>query len=266
MNSLSPPNLFYSASESARFDLRIFRGSLAQWESHELRQAIEDECIDVAILRIPTSEQYRLSELSNLPYPVLVADTLVTFDGDLRRSPLNPLYNSRLAYHQATMADQAALEELVDLSFKEYRTHYHSNPLFDPKLVLEGYKEWAMSCLNPDDKRVCFLYYVDGQAVAFTTNMVHADYGEGIIFGARPNVPSRGLYTDLIRHTKQYMHEQGLRRVRATTQIQNHGVQRVWAREGLLPTQSHCTVHINALLHQKQKLASSVGLRTVISA
>lgn len=253
----------YSSLESDRFGLRILRGSSASFDTQQLLQKIEEERADIAILRIPTSEQYRLSELSQLPFPVLVADTLVVFEGDLRRSPLNPLYNSRLTYHRATEADRATLEELVDLSFKEYRTHYHSNPLFAPPLVLEGYKEWAMSCLNPGDERVCFLYYVDGQSVAFTTNMVHADYGEGIIFGARPHVTTRGLYTDLIRHTKQYMHEQGLRRVRATTQIQNHGVQRVWAREGLLPTQSYCTVHINAML--QQKLAGDAGLKTVIS-
>lgn len=244
-------SLTYSALESARFNLRIFRGSIARLEPQALLRTIEEEMVDVAILRLPTSEQHRLSELSLLPFPVTVADTVVTFEGDLRRIPLNPIANTKLTYHRATLADQLVLEELIDLSFKEYRTHYHSNPLFDPELVLAGYKEWALSCLQPGDARVCFLFYAGGQSVAFTTNMVHPNYSEGIIFGARPNAPARGLYTDLIRHTKLYMKEQGLVKVCATTQIQNHGVQRVWVREGLLPADSFCTIHINALLHRR---------------
>lgn len=245
--------LQYSPLESARFDLRIFRGTVATVAPEDLLRSIVDECIDVAILRLPTSEQHTLAKLSLLPFPVVVADTLVRFDGDLRRFPADPMHNPKLVPVRATIADRQVLEGLIDVSFKNYRTHYNSNPLFDPALVLAGYKEWALSCLEPGDERVCFLFYVGDEALAFTTNTVHADYGEGIIFGARPNAPSRGLYTDLIRHTKQFMQDQGIRHVRAITQVQNHGVQRVWVREGLFPAHSYCTVHINALLHRGRR-------------
>jgi len=246
--------LQYSPLESARFNLRIFRGTTNRLAPYDLLRTIVDERVDVAILRLPSSEQHTLSQLNMLPFPVIVADTLVRFDGDLRSFPAQPLYNAKLVGRRATAADRSVLEELIDLSFIDYRTHYNSNPLFDPALVLAGYKEWALSCLEPDDERVCFLFYVGELAVAFTTNTVHPTHGEGIIFGARPNAPSRGLYTDLIRHTKQYMQDQGLRHVQATTQVQNHGVQRVWVREGLFPARSFCTIHINALLHQRQQL------------
>lgn len=245
-------SLQYSPLESERFNLRIFRGSTDTLAPKELLSTILDERIDVAILRLPTSEQHTLAQLGSLlPFPVVVADTLVRFDGDLRSFPAQPMRNAQLLSRRATAADREVLEELVDISFKDYRTHYNSNPLFDPSLVLQGYKEWALSCLEPGDERVCFLFYAGEQAVAFTTNTVHAEYGEGIVFGARPNAPVRGIYTDLIRHTKQYMQDQGLRRVRATTQVQNHGVQRVWVREGLFPARSYCTIHINALLTQR---------------
>lgn len=243
-----------SPLESARFNLRIFRGSTDKLAPYDLLRTIVDERVDVAILRIPTSEQHAVSQLSLLPWPTIVADTLVRFDGDLRSNPPEPMRNPRLEARRATAADRAVLEELIDLSFVDYRTHYHSNPLFDPKLVLAGYKEWALSCLQPGDERVCLLFYVGELAVAFTTNMVHPTHGEGIIFGARPNAPARGLYTDLIRHTKQYMKDQGLRHVQATTQVQNHGVQRVWVREGLVPACSFNTIHINALLGQRAAL------------
>ncbi|WP_345114160.1 hypothetical protein [Hymenobacter algoricola] len=239
------------------------RGSLTKLEPYELLRTIVDERADVAIFRLPASQQHQLFQLSMLPFPVIIADTLVSFDCDLREFPAQPLRNTRLVIHHATVADTAVLEELVDLSFKDYRTHYNSNPLFDPKLVLAGYKEWALSCLQPGDKRVCFLFYLDGQAVAYATVEVHATYGEGIIFGARPNVPFKNLYVDLLNYTKQYMWDQGLKRVRATTQIQNHGVQRAWVRMGFVPARSHCTVHINAMLNKQMVDAAPPAASTL---
>ena len=244
-------SLAYSHLESTRFNLRILRGSFTKLDPYELLRTIVDERADVAIFRLPSSQQHQLAQLSLLPFPVIVADTLVSFDCDLREYPAQPLRNTRLVVHRATAADREVLEELVDLSFKKYRTHYNSNPLFDPQLVLAGYKEWALSTLEPGDKRVCFLFYLDGQAVAYATNEVHDTYGEGIIFGARPNIPAKNLYVDLLNYTKQYMWEQGIKRVRATTQVQNHGVQRAWVRMGLFPARSYCTVHINALLQRQ---------------
>lgn len=256
-------SLQYSALESTRFNLRILRGSFTKFEPYELLRTIVEERADVAILRIPTNQQHLLSQLSLLPFPMIVADTLVSFDGDLREYPAAPLRNTRLEVKHGTMEDIAVLEELVDLSFKDYRTHYNSNPLFDPEMVLAGYKEWALSALEPGDKRVCFLFYLDGQAVAYATNQVHETYGEGIIFGARPNIPAKNLYVDLLNYTKQYMQDQGLRRVRATTQVQNHGVQRAWARMGLFPARSYITVHINAML---TKQLTTSGVEPVMEA
>ncbi|SHJ13989.1 hypothetical protein SAMN02745146_2411 [Hymenobacter daecheongensis DSM 21074] len=253
-------SLEYSPLESSRFNLRILRGSFTKLEPYEVLRTIVEEKADVAIFRLPTSQQHQLHQLSMLPFPVVVADTLVSFDGDLREYPAQPLRNTRLEIHRATFADTEVLDELINLSFKDYRSHYNSNPLFDPELVLAGYKEWALSCLEPSDERICFLFYLDGQAVAYTTNQVHSTYGEGIIFGARPNIAAKNIYVDLLNHTKQYMWDRGLKKVRATTQIQNHGVQRAWARMGLFPSRSYVTVHINALL---QKQTSSVSVPTI---
>jgi hypothetical protein len=248
-------NLHLSPLESARFNLRVFRGSTDKLAPYDLLRTIVDERVDVAILRIPTSEQHTLNQLSLLPWPVIAADTVVTFDGDLRHIPPQPLRNSRLIGRRATIADRGILEELVDLSFRDYRTHYYSNPLFDPQLVLAGYKEWALGCLNPGDEHVGFLFYVGEEAVAYATIGIHDSYSEGLLFGARPGASVRGLYPDLIRFCKQYVAEHhSARRIYATSQVQNHGVQRVWIREGFLPVRSYCTIHINALLGQRAPL------------
>jgi hypothetical protein len=244
-------SLTYSQLESTRFNLRILRGTFTKLEPYELLQTIVDERADVAILRIPSSEQHTLSQLHMLPWPTIVADTLVRFDCDLRSSPPEPMRNPKLEVRRGTPADAETLSELIDLSFTDYRTHYNSNPLFGPQKVLAGYKEWAMSCLEPSDERVCFLFYVGELAVAFSTLMLYPTYVEGVIYGARPNAPARGIYIDLVRHTKLFTHERGGRYLHGVTQVHNMGVQRVWVREGFLPQQAFCTVHINAMLHQQ---------------
>ena len=243
--------LTYSPLESARFDLRISRGSADKLAPQDLLSTILDERIDVAILRLPTSEQHKLHQLSILPFPVIVADTIVRFDIDLRTSPPHPLRNKDLVIRRAMTADRAVVEELIDLSFKDYRTHYHSNPLFNPKLVLEGYKEWALSCLEPGDERICFVFYAGEQAVAYSTFVLYETHAEAIIYGARPRALVRGLYNDMIRHTLQYVQDHGRFRFHAVTQVQNTGVQRMWVREGFIPANSFCTIHINALLAQR---------------
>ncbi|MCC2547675.1 hypothetical protein LJY25_14565 [Hymenobacter sp. BT175] len=241
-------SLEYSKLESDRFNMRIIRGSITKIDPQELLRNIVDEQADVAIIRLPTSQQHQLSQLSVLPFPVIVADTIVVSDRDLRDFPAQPLRNTQIEVRIGTLADTPVLKELIDLTFTDYRTHYNSNPLFDPKLVLDGYKEWAMSTLEPGDGRVCVLFYIDGQPVAYATIELTGTYGEGIIYGARPNVPYKNLYADLVEYTMQYFWDHGLKKARGVTQVQNHGVQRVWARTGFLPQRSYCTVHINALL------------------
>lgn len=251
----------HSPLESDRFGLRILRSTATEVNPAKLLRAITAEQVDVMILRIPTSEQYRLSELSVLPFPVVVADTVVTFECDLRSFPAQPLRNPRLVARQATAADQPILDELVGLTFKSYRSHYHSNPLFDPQLVLAGYKEWVNSYLTSNGEQTCFLFYLDERAIAYTTIALREKYGEGAVFGARPDASSPGLYGDLIRHSKQYLLDHGRKKAHATTQVQNHGVQRLWVREGFIPARSFTTIHINAMLrHGASSAAASVAV------
>ncbi|GAB2861841.1 hypothetical protein [Hymenobacter ruber] len=248
-------NISYSPLESARFNLRILRGTASELVPEALLRTIADEQVDVAILRVPTSKPHKLAQLSALlPYPLVMADTVLTFKCDMRTSPPQPLRNPRLVVRRATADDQPELEELVEVIFNNYHTHYNTNPLFDPQLVLAGYQEWALSFLRsttPD--KACFLFYLDNRAIALTTIALHDNYGDGMLMGARPGAASPGLGGDLVRHIKQYTQSHGRKWVHGTTQVQNHGVQRMLIQEGFLPAESHYTIHINSLLSQQNQ-------------
>jgi hypothetical protein len=243
--------LQYSEIESKRFNLRVFRGSPVNSNIDEILHIIEKEQVDVAIMRLPTKEQHMLAQLSTLPFQVIVADTVLTWSCDMRISPPSPLRSSRLVVRRATADDRPVLQEMVELVFKNHPTHYRSNLLFDSQLVQAGYEEWAFSYLYATEaEKACFLFYIDDKAVAFSTIALHEKAGEGVLFGARPDAATPGLYGDMVRHAMQYMLDHGRRWATGTTQVQNHGVLRLWVREGFLPSESHYTIHINTLRNQ----------------
>lgn len=246
--------MHYSPLESQRFNLRVLRGNTDKLDVASLLEIIKNQSADIAILRIPSTEQHTLHQLNELSYPFIVADTLVYYDCDLQANPAKPLRNNDLEARLATPADQPLLETLVDLIFKDYSTHYYSNPLFNRQRILDGYKEWTLNYLEPTAGQRCFLFYRNEQAIAFATCSLHSNHGEGILYGVHPNSQGGGIYGDLIRYTKMYMHEQGLTKMKVSTQVQNYAVQKVWVREGFFLTQSFCTLHINAMLGKRTNM------------
>jgi hypothetical protein len=251
-----------SPLESRRFDMRILRGSLLKIDSGEILRTIADEQPDVVILRVPTSKQQAMAQLSAaLPYPLVMADTVLTFKCDMRTALPKPLRNPRLVVRRATAGDEPVLLELVEAVFNNYHTHYNSNPLFDSQLVLAGYQEWALSFLySAAPEKACFLFFLDDRPIALTTIALHDKYGDGMLMGARPGATSPGLGGDLVRHIKQYTLSHGRKWVHGTTQVQNHGVQRMLVQEGFLPAESHYTIHINALLQKKSAATAAQAL------
>ncbi len=242
----------YSVLESQRFGLNVLRGSVDKLDAYSLLQTIVAEQADVVIFRIPSSEQCTLHQLQIMPFPVIVADTLVYYQCDLNLFPPKPLRNQDLEIRMAVPADRDLLESLIDEIFQDYSTHYYSNPLFDKQKILDGYKEWTLSYLDADEDRVCFLFYRNGQPIAFVTCNLMSDYGEIVLGGVVPSAQGGGIYSDFIRHSMKYIADSGRTKSKTSTQIQNYAVQKVWAREGFTLANAYCTVHINALISKNK--------------
>ena len=241
----------YSPLESQRFGLTVLRGAVDKLDAYALLQTIVEKKADVAILRLPVSEQHTLHQLQLMPFPLIVADTLVYYHCDMTIAPPKAMRNSDLEVRIAKPSDFDLLNSLIDEIFQDYSTHYYSNPLFDKQQILDGYKEWTLSYLNADDTRVCFIFYRNGQAIAFVTCNLSAEYGEIVLGGVLPTAQGGGIYSDFIRYSMKYIADHGLTKVKVSTQIQNYAVQKVWGREGYVLTNAYCTVHINALLGKK---------------
>lgn len=237
-------NIYFSKVESDRFEKKIYRGTLNTLNIPEITECLDLNDPDILILRIPVAEQPQLFLLNKLNREVIVADTLVYYEVDLNNTIYNPIQNNDQVLRQATIADAELFNTLVPIIFKDYTTHYFSNPLLDRVKITEGYTEWAINYINAPQK-VNFICYVDQQPVGFITCSHDKDGAEIILNGVLPDYSGRGLYSDMVRYVKSYYHSLGVSSLKVSTQIQNIRVQRVWNREGLVLNKAYITIHLN---------------------
>lgn len=246
MNQLS-----YSPLDSERFGYRIFRGTLQRVDARGLGELLIKERIDVGIIRVPAGvESAGVQRLDRYGFSVLHADTLVYYQTSLENRVPQGLRNVDVEFSVATESDREELVALIHSTFSDYASHYHSNSLFDPVDILEGYVEWASGFITSDAGRTTWVARRKGEMVAFACCLETPEEGscEGVLFGVHPSHAGGGLYGDLIRHSQAEYRSRGARTMKVSTQVWNTAVQKVWAREGFHLTEAFDTFHVNALL------------------
>lgn len=250
--------LVHSDVESRRFGLQVARGVCAEdYSAREIIDQIFRERIDVAIFRFPASSSPRLAAFERRGVPTIIADTLVYYQADLKRTEPKGLRNLDLEFERLGPTNVEALDELVNAIFADYTNHYSANPLLRARLV-PGYVEWARSFAGNIPERFGWLVKRDGRPAAFATCSRHEAEGEGVLYGVLPKASGGGVYGDLIRFTQEALKDAGCSTMKVSTQVQNFAVQKVWSREGFVMKEAYSTLHVNALLS-----ASVVPRRTL---
>ncbi|MEJ2252142.1 MAG: GNAT family N-acetyltransferase [Candidatus Lokiarchaeota archaeon] len=240
----------FSKIESKRFNKRIFRGLIDYLDENILLSKLLSENIDILILRIPSEKIYQISNLEKLKIPFIVADTLVYYYLDLNIYTPNNLKNNDLIFIKGKPENEKIINHLVEKIFSNYQNHYTSNPFLNTKSILNGYKEWARSYIDPINKeKICFLVKRDGNFIGFATCSYNerTKEGEGVLYGVVDSASGQGIYGDLIRYTQKYLKNIGCNVMKVSTQVQNFAVQKVWAREGFIMKKAYNTIHINSL-------------------
>lgn len=237
-------SITFSKTESLRFQKKIHRGSYEKISVKDIKEEFSLHHPDMIIVRYPVSQQSELYKfnIENINY--LVADSLLYYKCNLNKLDINPLKNNDLTIQKIGLDYQEMLADLIDVVFQNYRNHYSSNPLFNVKDIIEGYKEWANSFLLDENKDV-FLFTKGKLATAFATcSLDQNNESEGVLYGVHPDFSGNGLYTDLIRYTMNYYKQLGVSQMNVSTQLQNIAVQKVWMREGFVIDKAYITVHI----------------------
>lgn len=243
-----------SVPDSRRFSMDVVRGQVAGNDPRTLAAAILESRADVAILRTTAGAPEPVQRLARWCLPVVHADTLVYYRCNLTAHAPAPLRNTDLVFSLATTGDIAEVRSLISGTFKDYTSHYHANPLFQRQQILDGYQEWAEGhCV--DAGATLWLARRAGVVIAFAACRDHQDgVAEGVLYGVSPAAAGGGIYSDLIRHTQAVAKARGATTMKVSTQVHNHAVQKVWAREGFVLDESLDTWHVNALLSAGEML------------
>lgn len=253
----------FSVVDSDRFGKKIFRGFMEQIEIEKLNKIITDEMVDVLILRTPSKEKPNHSLLKNLGFPYIHADTLVYYAQDLKGANTSSLHNN-LKFSLVDLSNADKFEELIPVIFKDYQNHYFSNPLFERDRIIDGYVEWAKKyTTSSENGRVSWIISLDSLDCGFATCEYNIENRscEGVLYGVHPNFSGRGIYSDIVRFTKNYFKQMGLDKMYVSTQVQNYSVQKAWIKEGFSIIEAFDTYHINALLSYGKEVTPLLSFR-----
>lgn len=233
--------------ESSRFQLNIWRGVLTADSLKDLPGILAANQPDVLIVRLDAVSiaQHHLLQVAG--YSVIFADALVYYTMPLQPGLPAALRNP-LSFVEVTPQNKAILAQMVPVIFKDYTNHYFSNPILPAQKITEGYIEWATDYLHSEiSSRYAWLVYKGDVPIGFATCEVSDNNKtcEGVLYGVHPEHAGAGVYTDIIRFTRNFFAEQGFEKMKVSTQLQNYAVQKVWTREGFTLNHAFYTYHLN---------------------
>ncbi len=238
--------LIYSAVDSQRFGKRVFRRVLDEFSVEKITAQVEKDDIDLIILRLPSATKDKHSELHKLDCRVIHADTLVYYFCSLKGNEMTPLRNN-LTFELISAENSKILDEIVPIIFKDYTSHYASNPYLDKQKISAGYIEWAKSYIaEVQEGRISWLVKQADEIIGFATCTFNQEKNEceGVLYGVMPQAAGRGVYTDIIRFTQSYFKELGYGTMWVSTQIQNYSVQKAWIKEAFQLKKAYDTYHL----------------------
>ena len=246
--------MIYSLTESKRFRMNIFRESIEYPDILNvdgIKNELSNFKVDILFIRVNSILKHDQFKLTNIGYPILHCDSLVYYKYSLIPNKKESLRND-LNFIAVDKNNFNILREIIPSIFDNYQNHYYSNPLLNRKDILDGYIEWVISSIiqNKKDEITWIVYNNSNKVVGFAKCSFNIENSscEGILFGVLPEYSNGGIYTDLIRFTKNYFTDLGIDTMIVSTQLQNYTVQKIWNREGFFMYKSYDTYHINSLL------------------
>ncbi|SFC39238.1 Acetyltransferase (GNAT) domain-containing protein [Nocardioides terrae] len=251
LTSDRPVSLVESPLESARFGRSVARllVSTGTGESDaDIAALVGGSNADVVIVRYPALRVPLFARLAATGRVALFADQLDYWrlgvgEGRASEAPagmevvpidaLPPSVGRRL------------VDDLVGEIFEGYGNHYLADPLFDPELALQGYREWAQRTVDvAADGDACLVLRDGDQAVGLATTSGDGEHREIELAGIRPAWQGRGHYAHLLSGVEEWARQQGEEAIVISTQVHNTGVRRAWTRYGFEPVEAFTTVHL----------------------
>lgn len=236
-----------SAKESDRFGLDIARVEVppgASYVPEQIVTATEATGFDIVVVRYPALNADWFSRFSSQQYQPIHADTLMYFQKTLG---IHELLNPILEVHHVDGPEEIRIVKCLAWdAFKDYRSHYYSNPLLDREAIAHGYVDWALSyCTADNPRRDVFLAatVTDCQVVGFAA-VSYDPEPELALVAVSPDASGHGLYGSILEAVERKLANHDAVRCMISTQVHNLAVIRTVTKTGYRPILSLQTVHL----------------------
>lgn len=242
-------NIMLSEIDQIRFGIVTAKCIIRdQHDLLNLTQWCNEYKIELVIARVKTDNISIVKTLEDQNFRLM--DTLIYYKRDLMNYNLNvPTPPQGYRLERDTRPNAIEMEETAALAFKGYIGHYHADYRLPKSKSDAVYSSWALnSAVDPEVANQIVSVYREydtgaSQLAAFATLNYKQTECEGVLFGVHPAHRQKGLHQLLIRTALACAAERGCTSLISSTQINNIQVQRNWAREGLLPSESYYTLH-----------------------
>ena len=225
-----------SPLDSKRFGLSVGRGPI---ESFDEVSALNTCEFDLVISRVSSQRWSLISAMQALG--ATVHDVLVYWQGPVRTSFRAP--GSNLKVRESRPEDLDAVAQVARSAFESFGGHYHTDDRLNSENASEGYVQWCLSAHDNPCFKLLIASRKDQVAGFLSVRAPVEGRGEIVLNGVSPEHQRQGVYTHLVSHALRWLEARGASQVFSSTQIQNIGPQKVWARYGLEPTGSELTFH-----------------------
>jgi hypothetical protein len=242
-------NLFFHPNDTQVFGFPIGRLS-AQSETDIFRA--ESSCkqmqAPLLIVRVPTSNIALVQRL--LSDGFLLTETRLCYSGLLKRQYQRE--QSSLSVRLMQSGEEDFIVSTARDSFSRQKTHYHADPKLDPALCESVYECWAKEAIKSEDPSQKILVAEDltqdgekKMGFAIIQLKKKERLFEGLLAGISSGRGASGFYIlrALFLHSANLSLEQGIRRGKMWTQLNNPTMRFLCAKLGWILTDSEYTLH-----------------------
>lgn len=229
--------------ESARFRIVVARLTSQDEPLETVNAEAATAGVRLIIARVAAEAIDRVHDLEADGYRLM--DTLVYYSRSLEDLPEEAPPPDGIRLQLATPKDAAAVATVARAAFQGYFGHYHADPRLDDAAADEAYVQWAeTSTSGCGRERPVILAIHQEEIVGFATMRLNSDEeGEFVLSGIQPSAQRGGLYSCLLGRVLREGRLLAAQQLTVSTQITNHAVQRVWARQGLILNRGVYTFH-----------------------
>jgi GNAT superfamily N-acetyltransferase len=231
--------------ERARFGYRMARLTLdsacGPADAETIMEMCRSSSVEMLTLRIATDRVALVQALEAVEFRLM--DCLVYYECPVEY--LSVVEPSTVEIREATVEDATAIAEIARLCFSDYSSHYHADVRLDHVKVSEAYTDWARRCCTDSEVASCVFLPIVREAIAgfIALRQNSPIEGEGVLNAVHPNFAGAGIYGQLITRSKQWCHDNGMKRMLISTQLDNLKVQRTWSNRGFHLYKSYYTLH-----------------------